>query len=273
MSIDFEKSLTYIAKDPDWGNKLLAGSGIMLASYVLLFMPVVGLLFENLFLTICLFLFSFVTFCVLQFAILGYGCKIAKVQVDTPDEAILPNWIKDFWQLVCIGFKYTIGNILFFVPLLFVMSALAAIPFVMITGSDLPEYVLMLGIPLLFLFFILLIFLYIFTLLFLPLFSVNFMKDFKIISFINFKEGFELLRGHWGDYFIMLLLFIALACLSGTVASMLFCTIIGIVFIPILYFYTYLVFVNICAQFLIMLKTAPEKIEAEHDDNEEAPQE
>ena len=30
MNLDFEKALTYIAKDPGWSNKILAGGGLLL---------------------------------------------------------------------------------------------------------------------------------------------------------------------------------------------------------------------------------------------------
>ena len=47
MELDFEKSLTYISKDPGWVNKLLAGAGIVLASFAIFIIPLFAYIFTE----------------------------------------------------------------------------------------------------------------------------------------------------------------------------------------------------------------------------------
>ena len=76
----------------------------------------------------------------------------------------------------------------------------------------------------------------------------------ETVSFTDYKQAFGLLKGNVGNYCILLLLFVAISILGQIVCSLLVVTVIGIIFIPVLYFYLYLVSAGLFAQFVVIAK-------------------
>ena len=72
-----------------------------------------------------------------------------------------------------------------------------------------------------------------------------------------------MLKGNVGNYCILILLFLALSVMTQIVISILTITIAGIIFIPVLYFYTYLVAAELIAQFVLCAKEKTISSEAE----------
>ena len=193
MELDFEKSLTYISKDPGWANKLLAGSGISLAAVIVFIIP----LFTYLFYFLPSFLFS---------------------------------------VIFLLSLIYVTANHSSLHPTAFIFLAL------------LGAFTLLL---------------YLLTCIFCPLMVANFFKDLKILSFINFKDAFGLLKGNVGNYCILILLFLALSVMIQVVFSLLLITIVGLIFLPVLYFYVYLVSAELTAQFVLCAKEKQQDSQAE----------
>lgn len=250
MELDFEKSLTYIAKDPQWGNKLLAGSGLVLATFVIFLFPLLMLLTGSLPVIIFSLILAMIASFAVWFIVSGYICKTAHLRITQPENDILPDW-SNFGELFVTGAKYFFGYFMYLLPVCLI-AFLCGFLFIVGTASYASSdgsgafaflFVVLLG--------AITLFLYVLTLLFLPLMMVNFFKYQKVLSFVNLKQGFEMLKNNAGNYFILILLFIAVGMIGQIFCSVLFATIVGIILLPILYFYMYLVIVELSAQFVI----------------------
>ena len=254
MNLDFEKSLTYIGKDTQWVNKLLAGSGIILAAFAVFILPIFVLILSNsATATILSFVLCFIFSVVLSFALAGYVAETANKRINYQN-SILPDW-NDFGRFIVTGLKYFVGYFLYCLPLIiasciyFFLLAVTmsgyhihsashqAVPFILLT---------LLG--------ALLLLFYILVIVFCPLMMCNFFKNLKILSFVDFKEAFSLVKDNAGNYFVLILLFIALSVMMQILCSVLAITVVGLILIPVAYFYTYLVMAEICAQFVLSAK-------------------
>ncbi len=254
MNLDFEKALTYISKDTQWVNKLLAGSGILLATFAIFALPVFVFVFTDsgaasIFSFVLCFVFSFV----LSFALAGYIAETANKRINYQN-SILPDW-NDFGRFLVTGIKYFAGYFIYILPLVIASMVYFVLLGIVMNGYHLNPaanhaagFILMtfLG-ALLLLFFIM-------VMIFCPLMMCNFFKDLKILSFVNFKEAYSLLKDNIGNYFVLILLFIALSVLVQFVFSFLAITVVGLILIPVVYFYTYLVMAEITAQFVLSAK-------------------
>ncbi len=254
MNLDFEKALTYMFKDPQWLNKLLAGTAVLFCSFAVLMLPIFVFIFTNslsvtAFSTGLCSIFAFIT----VFAFTGYVVETANKRINYQN-SMLPDW-KDFGRFIVSGLKYSIGYFLYVLPLIIAgFVYLFLLSFVMIgysahTASHqvIPFFLITILGALLLLFFIL-------VMVFAPLMMCSFFKDLKILSFVNFKEAFNLIKDNVSNYFVLILLFIALSVLMQFLFSILAITIVGIAFIPVAYFYACLISSEICAQFVLSSK-------------------
>ncbi len=253
MNLDLEKALVYISRDPAWVNKLLAGSGILFAMYGIFIIPILLYAFSK---SGVLFAISFITsFLISVFLCLifsGFLAETCNKRINY-NNSILPDW-KNLGTMLVSGIKYFLGYFLYSVPILllsFVFLFLITFWIGSPSAFDFQEvfiFILMVVLGATFLSFI------IAYLVFCPLMMANFYKDLKILSFVNFKKAWSMLRGHAGSYFVVLLIFLAFSFLLQTVVSILAISIVGIIFIPVVYFYFYLVIIEIVAQFVLETK-------------------
>lgn len=250
MDLDFEKSLTYIAKDPQWGNKLLAGSGLIMAMVVVFLFPLFVVFLGSVTAVLVSLAIAMIASFLIWFLISGYVCKAAHMRITEPENETMPDW-KDFPELLRTGLKYFFGYFLFVMPVSIVFMAFCGLFLTgIITVGSQPHFpsgwmmffAVLLGAVALFL--------YVLTIFLLPLMMSNFFKNQKILSFVNFPEAFSMLKNNIGNYFILILLFVAVSMLVQIVASFLAATVIGLILLPILYFYTYMVIVELVAQFV-----------------------
>lgn len=250
MNLDFEKALTYIAKDPGWSNKLLAGAGIWLASFAVFVMPffvyiaTVSALAAGFTFFVSLFLSL-----LLNLVIAGYFAQTASRRINFSN-SFLPDW-KDFGHLALTGLKYYAGFFLYMLPFALFTGIYLGALFYQISGDTAIKTPAFLFFTL---FGALLLMVYILVMIFTPLMMANYFKTLKILSFVDFKEAFKMLKGNVGNYFVVLLLFLALSVLLQMALSFLVITVIGVIFIPVLYFYLYLVAAEIIAQFVLTAK-------------------
>ncbi len=254
MDLDFEKSLTYIAKDPQWGNKLLAGAGLILAMIAVFLFPLLMLLTGLIPVVAVTFVLALICAFLLWFAVTGYVCKTVYIRINEPENGILPDW-KNFGELIITGIKYFCGYFLYILPVILISSVFWGFFIVGCARTHLPMFA---SDAIYFIFVVLLgafaLFLTILTSIFLPLMMANFFKEQKILSFVALKDAFSMLKNNVGNYCILILLYIALSMLNQIVCSVLVATIVGIIFIPIFYFYVYLVVADLNAQFVEVAK-------------------
>ena len=250
MELDFEKSLTYISKDPGWVNKLLAGAGISLAGFAVFSIPLFAYLFSSsAIIAVLSFLLSFVCSIILYLLCTGYYAQTGSRRINFSN-SFLPDWA-ELGKLLKTGLKYNIGLFIFILPVLIGSVIFLAALAYLIAHKGLLH-------PAGFLFMTLLgaivLLLHLLTYVFCPLMMANFFKDLKILSFVNFKEAFAMLKGNVGNYCILILLYLALSIMLQIAFSVLFMTIIGLIFVPVLYFYIYLVSAELTAQFVLCAK-------------------
>lgn len=251
MNFDFEKALIYISKDSQWGNKLLAGGGLVLSTFAVFVFPLLATLSGSLLVVLLTFIPAIIFSVLIWLIISGYVCETANRRINNPEDYILPDW-SNFGVLMLLGIKYTLGYLLYLLPvIIFGLIFLAVCIFGL---SGIKEHISTLnvfGFVLLVALGALVLFLYVLTMIFLPLMMTNFFKYKKILAFVNLKEAFLMVKDNAMNYFFLILLFIAVTMLCQIVCSFLMATLVGVIFIPVLYIYIYYVIAEICAQFAL----------------------
>ena len=250
MNLDFEKALTYIAKDPGWSNKILAGGGLLLATFAIFIIPVFLLILTTSgVIGLTSFILCFVFSIILSLVLAGYMAQTSNKRLNYQN-SLLPDW-SEFGRFIITGLKYFVGYFLYTIPLILLTSVFAGLVITAVHGC--PDCGLLNT-----MFFILItligaltLFVYILYIVFCPLMMACFFSDLKILSFVDFKKAFDMLKNNVGNYCILILLFIAISMLGQLLCSILMITIVGIIFIPIVYFYIYLVIAELCAQFVL----------------------
>ena len=254
MELDFEKALTYIAKDPQWVNKFLAGSGIILAALGVMIFPFASLLTGSSKSFCALMIMSCAVSVVLWLAVSGYVCETAHRRIKNTEDYTLPDWT-DFGGLIALGFKYSIGYFLYFIPVLVVGLIFAGLCF-FIGNPFAGFHHHMSGFSFGILVFAgaFLLFLYLLAVIFLPLVMSAFFEDKKVLSFVSFDKAAKLIKGNVSNYVMLIILFIAMSILVSIITSILCVTVVGYIFFPLVYMYAYLVISELCAQFVVSSK-------------------
>lgn len=254
MKLDLEKAIVYIFKDPSWITKLLAGSCFIITSYLIIFTPIAvyaislstkGFLFT--------FFLSVILFFLLNALISGYIAETSNKRINYRC-SILPDW-SELKNIFVSGLKYFIGYFLYSIPIITIsLIFLVLLTFYMGNGLITSNS----SSPILFSAMVLLgaisFFLLILYSLFYPLMTACFYKDLKILSFIDFKQAFKILENNKINYFVLILVFIALYFIFQLVCSLLILSILGVLLIPIIYLYFYLILAEIIAQFIILAR-------------------
>ena len=254
MNLDFEKSLTYISKDNQWVNKLLAGAGILLAIFAVFLLPILVFIVTNSAIVMMLsFGLCFIFSVILSFAVSGYIAETANKRINYQN-SVLPDW-NDFGRFIVTGLKYFAGYFLYILPLIIACSVYFFLLAVTMSGYH-THSAAQQAVPFLFMVVLgaLLLMFFILVIVFCPLMMCNFFKDLKILSFVNFKDAFVLLKDNVSNYFVLILLFIALSVLIQILCTVLTITIVGLILMPVVYFYIYLVVAEITAQFVLSAK-------------------
>ncbi len=253
MEMDFEKAFKFITEDKDWKKKLAIGGGLELLSIIAvlvpLLLPVVCLEWQSLGFTSFLALFAtgLIIFSVLNLAILGYLSLTTHNRIHN-HEKFLPEW-SGFGHLIITGLKTVIGHVLFFLPFIFISGIFLL---VIMTPSVFQNSLLsslltaLFTIAGLFGYFIL----YVFIVVFYFLLFGSFLKDLKMLSFLNFKAAIALVKNNIINYLIFWLLIIVISIMVQFISILLVFTIVGIVLVPWLIFYSSLITADVIAQFV-----------------------
>ena len=254
MNFDFEKALIYISKDSQWGNKLLAGGGLVLSTFAVFVFPLLATLSGSLLVVLLTFIPAIIFSVLIWLIISGYVCETAYRRIQNREDYTLPDWTK-FGELIVLGFKYFLGYILYFVPL--IVFGLIFMGLFLLIGNPFTGFHHISGFSYGILVFAcaVVLFLYILTLIFLPLMMSAFFADKKILSFVSYKKAANLIRGNVSNYVTLIVLFIALSILTSIITSILCVTVVGYILFPLIYMYIYFVISELCAQFVVSAKT------------------
>ena len=88
----------------------------------------------------------------------------------------------------------------------------------------------------------------------------NFMKDFNPFAFLNVSEAYKLLKGNGLNYFILVLIVLALSSLLGFSWIILALTIIGLLAIPFISLYISIMSCILTARFM-QIANEPKNVE------------
>lgn len=254
MAMDLEKSFTFITEDSEWKKKLAIGGGLGLLSVLILLFPILlTTLFTPLVTIKFWLLLSLTTICVvisavINLAIFGYFSITAHNRIHNK-EKFLPEW-SDFGALTAAGVKTVVGHVLCFLPFILcgaIVFLLAVFPALLFENNLLSGIFSIISLALSLVgFFVLYALIIIFYFL---LFGV-FLKDLKVLSFLNFKAAYGLVKNNILNYVIFWLFVIIISLLVELVSIILILTIVGILLLPLVFFYSYLVSAEILAQFV-----------------------
>ena len=246
MEMNFENAFTFLAQDPKYKGKLFVGSILSLLWFILLFLPLIPLSLGGLKAGAIAFLVFYCLDFLVFVYLVGYTYLVANNRVHNSEE-ILPCWC-EFRRILSTGVKSFVGYSIFSVPIL-IMIAVIFVIFLLFAfvPSDMLSFI--------FSFFLLVLVccvlvLGVFYTLCCYLMMASFAEDLKILSFIDFKKAYSMINGNWVNYLILLLLIFAVGVILQILACVLICTIIGIIFIPSLCFYSGLVTMDLIAQFV-----------------------
>ena len=255
MKLDLEKAFLFVFKDPSCVNKLIAGAGITISIYLVFFMPILVYIFSSSAkITIFSIFLSFIASLILSCLISGFVAETVNKRINYR-HSLLPDW-SDFRRLVVSGLKYFIGYFLYSIPILILMIVfLILLTFYLGQGNNAETMFVPFGFLGLVLLGTIFLFAMILYSVFCPLMMANFYKDLKILSFVDFKSAIAMLKGNGTNYFVMILIFIALSFLMQSIFTILFVTVIGSILIPLIYFYFYLVIAEVVAQFVVIARS------------------
>lgn len=247
MDINFEQAFSFVKDDPHWGRKIAIGGGLSAIAILVLCIPFMILPFTTSVPFYVAMLATCSVFAVaIMFALAGYPFMVIHNRINNQEE-ILPSW-SEFFRIVFAGIKTSIGHFLFILPALF----FSVIILLMFLGA------FSLGTSILAMLITFLGFVMVFALtgivtlysLFYPLMSGVFSENMNVFSYVNFKRGWELLKGNWLNYLILMLLLIAVGVIFHFAAMLLVLTIAGVILIPWICFYASLVCADLVAQFV-----------------------
>lgn len=254
MAMDLEKSFTFITEDSEWKKKLAIGGGLGLLSVLIILFPILlTTLFAPLVTIKFWLLLSLTTICivisaVINLAIFGYFSITAHNRIHNK-EKFLPEW-SDFGALIAAGVKTVVGHVLCFLPFILcgaIVFLLAVFPALLFGNNLLSGIFSIISLALSLVgFFVLYALIIIFYFL---LFGV-FLKDLNVLSFLNFKAAYGLVKNNILNYVIFWLFVIIISLIVELVSIILILTIVGIFFLPWVFFYSYLVSAEIFAQFV-----------------------
>lgn len=255
MSLNIEHALKYMFKDTEWKMKFLIGSIFMIGMLILNIMNKLLRLLDNVkpeqiehymkimpaILVIGGILFIIST--ILNIFSTGYFAKNTNLRIFKPESNLLEwnNWTNMFFA----GFKANIAVLIY----CFTFCLVCCIPIllIIILSINLNKMALIIAV----LVSISLIFIASITFMFLiAAATLAFNTDLKFSSYFNLGLMKKIITKDFLGFFIYVILICSISILANIINSILMITIVGIVFMPVIYFYQYLVQNELAAQFI-----------------------
>lgn len=259
MDFNIERAFSFFKNDTDWLKKLMFGNLLALIAMLFFFLPLIVSLITK---TFNLGYFIFAIFCfiagfIIALSIAGYCAQAGHDRIGS-NAPILPQW-DDFGKYIFLGFKYFIGSVAFYLPVILLGCAVSfGIAFLKISAhaSDINA--------LSFIFNSFYNIIYLVFMAFYFLFCANFIKDFDFTSFLNYPKAFKLVKNNWINYLVLILIALAVGIVFNIVAVIMALTIVGIFLIPFVSIYFQIVTYDIIAQYIDMSDVDTIQIEEEN---------
>lgn len=246
MTLNIENSLKYPIKDPKWKKKVLIGGSLMTLQVICNFLNQFSSSFKEIAKSApekALYfipLIAAVVALVILFAMFtgGYYTKNINQRISKPD-SMLPDW-SEWGNLFFIGFKATSATMIYIITVVTMAIILFVATVKLIGDSTIGVIVgLLLLMPLVF-----------FVTILFSIANLAFATNLRFSSFFNFKLMKNLIKNNAGEFFLYLILAFAVSMLYSIVSIVLALTIVGIVLLPFLYFYQFLIISDLASQFI-----------------------
>lgn len=233
MCVNVKHACTYMLKDSGWVKKILLGGFLVVFPMFGIAFPGIKRMFSDPSNACALLFFAIVSLGV-YLSIVGYFFKTLNLRItNNTDE--LPEW-NDFYDLIKIGLKAYAGTLLFYLPVLVVMSVL---------------YVFLIPFENTFLFAGICGFVHILVVAVYMAFMMSFSVDLKVSSFVNYKRALLIVSSDFRNFLIMLLCLFAVVFFFTLVASVLSLSGLLTLLIPFFAFYIYMVMADLFVQITI----------------------
>ena len=235
MKLNILKAFLFFKEDSLWVKKFLIGCAFMIFPVLFSFLySTVGVHITTSKAVLILILVSGLIALISWLFICGYYSTAINFQI-TENQAELPAW-KNFKNMLFAGAKYILGVILCALPF-FIILAVFLLLFLYTTMSK----------PIIApIFAIIVILMLVCIFASLILMTSNFGTDLKLLSFINYKQGFELVKNNWKNYLLILAMGLVILLIYLLVDFILRLTKVGMILMP--FIWTYMIFVSAILQ-------------------------
>lgn len=243
MNMNILKAFSFLKNDDQWVKKLLIGGLLMILPTV--FNMLSHELRPNNNISLALVIGLIVTGLISIFTTLaacGYYGEIMKDKIEDGKEG-LPLWEK-YGHLMLVGLKFYVGFFLCTLPFAIIIMLLLFI-------SGLSTLIAPFAAPV---FLVIALAITLLMSIVAILMTSNFGKDLKIISFVNFKEGAELVKGNFKNFVLLIVFSFCLFLIYGFLSFILTLSKIGIALLPFVTIYIMFVSADLQAQFTISKK-------------------
>ena len=237
MSIDLFKAFSCVTEDKHWIKKIVIGGVLTLFTWI--FQIVAALLPEQSNRLWWEFLIFIIT-AILILYLTGFIFSTLRKQINEKTN-LMSEWSEK--NLLLTGFKSFVALTIFtvvwaiidIIPLLLLLISLSS-------GNLLISLLGLVCIPIMMLLLLL-------TYLVLPLFFACYGKTFKILSILDFKRVFIMFKNYQPKVWLLFGLGILYTIIGFIICVIFTISIIGIIALPFLYFYFFIVYNNLIAQF------------------------
>ena len=237
--MDLIKALCSIAEDKHWIKKILIGGLLILLAIIAECICII--LFESK----TAFIWSLLPFIISVLLIMypmGFIFATLHKQINENSNVMI-EWNEK--NLLLSGFKSCVT--------FFIMGLCWSSIAVILMGGFSISYSLAGNSAVLNILFIIFVLIYLLYLLLLfitiPISVLCYGKTLKVLSSVNFKKIFAIFKENQPKMWMLILWTIAYVIIYSIIQTILLITIIGIIAIPFLYFYFYIVYMNLLAQF------------------------
>ncbi len=243
MKYDLEKILSCVKNDEQWIKKLIIGGLFIVSIILLIIIPLLAIpLFPKAFMPLLIVCATVAV--LIGISIYGYGLQTGHDYINN-SETKLPEW-RNLGSHLLVGFKATLGSILFYLPLLFFGAIAIVLKLYLKYKAEISVTFKFLDLC----FDILLQIIYLIYTLIYPLFSANFIKNFNPFEFLNVSAAYKLFKNNKMSYLLLVLLIIAMGTLLYISSLLLILTIIGVLLIPFVAMYINIICGILIARFI-----------------------
>ncbi|MBS4759512.1 MAG: DUF4013 domain-containing protein [Clostridium sp.] len=262
MGLNIEYSIKYMFQDSQWKKKFLVGALFMLGMTVMNLVgqvsnfvsdlsakeiktyikPYMHLLPEIIIGSVIIFLLAMI----LSVFTSGYFAKNINLRIFKPESNLL-DW-NNFSDMFFVGLKVTMATIIYFVAyaIMLIFPFALFIAFSAFAGAGGKLYMILA-------FIITIVYLLAISVILCFYFgaaTLAFSTDLRFASYFNFSLINKFITKNFFEFFVYMLIILAVSFLVNIINSVLMITLVGIIVMPVLYYYQFLVQNDLAAQFI-----------------------